>query len=174
MKLKIQVQGTAPYIMHKFTPTEEKTSTRGKKVYIPEEEAEKVAYRNEKGQLVIPSSHFKAAMVKAATDFIAKGKRSYKDFVKSGIIFEQENILIKPQEYEVFTCPVVVNRSRIARSRPLIKNWSCEFVFEIIDETWLNKTTLKEILEAAGKYKGIGDQRPEYGRFVVTKMEELK
>ncbi len=173
MRIKVKVEGTAPYIMHKFVIVDSKTSSRGKKVYIPEEEAEKVAYRNDKGELVIPSSHFKASMVKSATEFNAKGKKTFKDFVKSGIIFEQENILINPQEYEVFTCPVVVARSRIARSRPLIRNWSCEFIFECIDETWLNKSVLKEILETAGKYKGIGDQRPEYGRFKVTEFKEI-
>lgn len=174
MRIKVKVEGTAPYVMHKFTPVETTNSSRGKKVYVPEEEAEKVAYRDEKGKLVIPSSHFKTAMVKSATDFTAKGKKTYKDFVKAGVIFEDENILINPQKYEVFTCPVVVNRSRIARSRPLIRDWSCEFVFEIIDETWLNKSVLKEILETAGKFKGVGDNRPEYGRFKITEFIELK
>lgn len=174
MKIKVKVKGLAPYIMHKFVIADNKTSSRGKKVYIPEEEAEKVAYRNEKGELVIPSSHFKASMVKAAVDFQAKGKKTYKDYIKSGIVFEDEYNLLDKQEYEIFTCAVVVSRSRIARSRPLIRNWSCEFVFEIIDETWLNQTVVKEILEAAGKFKGVGDQRPEYGRFEVVEYKELK
>ncbi len=167
------MKGTAPYVMHKFVIADDSTSSRGKKVYIPKEEAEKVAYRNEEGKLVIPSSHFKAAMVKAATDFQAKGKKTYKEFVKAGILFKDEYILISPQKYEIFTCPVVVARSRIARSRPLIRNWSCEFVIEIIDEEWLNPTVLKEILQSAGKFKGIGDQRPEYGRFEVVSFEKI-
>lgn len=167
------MKGTAPYVMHKFVLADETTQSRGKKVYIPEEEAEKVAYRNEDGKLVIPSSHFKASMVKEATSHIAKGKKTYKDFIKAGLIFEDENILLNPQEYEIFTCAVVVARSRIARSRPLIRNWSCEFVMEIIDEDWLNPTVVKQILEGAGKFKGVGDQRPEYGRFEVVSFEKI-
>ena len=59
------------------------------------------------------------------------------------------------------------------RSRPIFKEWSCTFVFEIIDEN-LNYLVLKEILEAAGKYKGVGDFRPEFGRFEVVEFKKEK
>ncbi len=131
MKIKIKVKGIAPLIMHKFVPTEG-TASRGKKVYIPEDEAEKVAYKDEKGKLVLPTTHFKASMVKSAVDFPAKGKKSYKDYIKAGLLMLETETKITPNKYEVYTCPVVVNRARIARSRPLFKNWSCEFTLEII------------------------------------------
>ena len=173
MKIKVKVKGTAPLIMHKFVPTEG-TASRGKKVYIPEEEAEKVAYRNDKGDLVLPTTHFKASMVKSAVDFPAKGKKSYKDYIKAGLLMMETEIEITPNKYEVYTCPVVVNRSRIARSRPLIRDWSCEFTIEIIDETWLNPSIVKEILTAAGQFKGVGDNRPEFGRFEIEEFKKIK
>ncbi len=173
MKINVKVKGTAPLIMHKFIPTEG-TPSRGKKVYIPSEEAEKVAYRNEEGKLVLPTNHFKAAMVKSATDFIAKGKKTYKDFIKSGLLMCEIETEITPNKYIIYTCPVVVNRSRIARHRPRINEWSCKFTMEIIDETWLNQSIVKEILGTAGKYKGIGDNRPEFGRFEITEFKKIE
>ena len=35
----------------------------------------------------------------------------------------------------------------------------------------INQSTLKEILQSAGKYKGVGDHRPEFGRFEIVKFE---
>ena len=173
MKINVKVEGVSPLIMHKFIINPEATS-RGKKVYIPEEEAEKVAYRNEKGELVLPTTHFKAAMTKSATEFTAKGKKTYKDFIKSGLMFEETETILDQQEYEIYTCAVVIARSRIARSRPRINKWSCGFTMEITDETWLNPTVVKEILEAAGKFKGVGDNRPEFGRFKITEFKTIK
>ena len=55
----------------------------------------------------------------------------------------------------------------------LFKEWECTFTIEVINED-LDKTILKEILESAGKFKGVWDFRPEFGRFIVTKFEEIK
>ena len=167
MRIQVKIKGVAPLLMHKFFIEGTDKVSRGKKVYEPTEEAEKVTYRNDKGELILPSIMFKACMTKAATDFIAKGKKTYKDFIKSGIVFDDTEIILDQQEYKINSTPMVVNRSRIVRHRPEIKDWSCSFVFEIIDETWLNKDVVKEILETAGKFKGVGDSRPEFGRFVV-------
>ena len=38
----------------------------------------------------------------------------------------------------------------------------------------MNQTVVKEILEAAGKYKGVGDNRPEFGRFEVIEFKKLE
>ena len=38
----------------------------------------------------------------------------------------------------------------------------------------INQTTLREILEMAGKYKGVGDYRPEYGRFQIESWKVVK
>lgn len=172
MKIEVKIKGVSPLIMHKFIVAEG-TSARGKKVYIPEDEAEKVTYRNEKGELVLPTTHFKAAMTKAATEFTAKGKKTYKDFIKSGLMMLEPETILDQQEYEIYTCAVVVSRARIARSRPRINDWSCAFTMEITDETWLNPTVVKEILEAAGRFKGVGDNRPEFGRFEIAEFNKL-
>jgi len=171
MKINVKIKGTAPLLLHKFA-TEEKVSSRAKKVYVPEEEAEKVVYRNEKGQVFIPSTHFKGAMIKSAVDFQFKGKKTYKEYIKSGIFIEDNEIILTPQEYVVNNMPVVISRSRIMRSRPEFKDWKCEFILEIADEA-LDYRVVKEILEMAGKYKGVGDFRPEYGRFSVEEFKKL-
>lgn len=172
VKVDVSIEGVAPLLMNKFTETKTSESKRGKKVYVPEEEAEKKTYRTEKGKLYLPNTHFKASMTKAATDFKMSGKKSYKDYIKSGVFIDEQEIILEQQEYEIFACPVVIQRARVMSWRPIFKNWSCSFTIDITDD-FINTTTLKEILKMAGKYKGVGDFRPEYGRFKVTKFKVI-
>lgn len=62
---------------------------------------------------------------------------------------------------------VVVDYARIIRIRPMIPTgWSLRFSMEY-DETILNGKDLIKAIEDAGKYIGLGDWRPKFGRFVV-------
>ena len=173
VKYKIKVIGKAPLLMNRFVVEENKSSSRAKKVYIPKEEAEKKTYRNADGKLVLPNTHFKTSMVKASTDFKMTGKKTYKDYVRAGIFIDEEEIILEPQKYEIFACPVVIQRARVMSWRPMFKKWSCEFTLEIADEM-LDPTTIKEILIAAGRFKGVGDYRPDYGRFIVEEFKKVK
>ncbi len=169
MEIKVKIEGVSPLLMNKFTVTQQK-STRAKKVYDPKEESERKTYRTDKGKLCLPGNHFKASMIKAGTDFKMVGKKTYKEYVKAGVFIEPELIVLTPQKYTIHEEPVVIARARVMSWRPRFDKWSCEFVIEITDEM-INSSTLKEILEAAGKYKGVGDHRPEYGRFEVVEYK---
>lgn len=173
MEIKVSVKGTAPLLLHKFVEADATTSKKKKKVYIPAEEAEKVCYRTADGKVYIPSTHFKGCMIKSGVDFIYSGRKTYKEYVKSGIFFKEKEIILTPQEYTISNLPVVISRARIMRSRPEFKEWECTFTIEVINED-LDKSILKEILESAGKFQGVGDFRPEYGRFKVVSFEEVK
>lgn len=172
-KIKVEVKGLSPLILNRFFVEKDKKSMR-KKVYVPEDEAEKKTYRTEKGELYIPCTHFKASMVKASTDFKMVGKKTYKEYIKAGIIITPIEIILDQQEYEIHEEPVVIARVRVMSWRPKIKEWTCKFIIEIIDEEMINQSTLKEILESAGKYKGVGDHRPEFGRFEVVEFKIIK
>ncbi|MCK5625159.1 hypothetical protein KAI04_04935 [Candidatus Pacearchaeota archaeon] len=172
--IKVKIEGTAPLLMHRFAEEEASMkSARTKRVYIAEDEAEKAAYRNTAGKLCLPTRHFKASMTKAGVELIFKGRKTYKDYIKSGIIFKEVETVLDQQKYVIDSVPAVINRARIMRHRPRFDKWSCEFEFDIIDEA-LDVTNVKQILESAGKYKGVGDNRPEFGRFKVTEFKKIK
>lgn len=173
VKIEVKVEGIAPLLMNKFSEPIQGESKRGKKVYVPEEEAKKKEYRNKKGELYLPNTHFKASMVKASADFKMTGRKTYKDYVRAGVFVLEEEIILDQQEYVIHTEPVVIQHSRVMSWRPKFKEWSCSFTIDIVDEM-VNQSTLKEILETAGKYKGVGDYRPEYGRFKIKIWKIIK
>lgn len=173
VKIDVKVIGIAPLLMNKFTEAKPEESKRGKKVYDATEEAEKKTYRTEDGKLYLPNTHFKASMVKASADFKMTGRKTYKDYVKAGVFIPTEQIILDQQDYEIHAEPVVIQRARVMSWRPKFKQWSCTFTIDIVDEM-INQTTLREILEMAGKYKGVGDYRPEYGRFQIESWKVVK
>jgi len=65
-----------------------------------------------------------------------------------------------------FSVPVVVQRSRVIRTRPKFDGWSA--VIEInYDEKLLNPSEVLDILTVCGEQVGLCDWRPKFGRFLV-------
>lgn len=166
-KILVKVKGER-YLMNRYNTDEGTTSSKKvKKVYVPADEAKVKEYRTKEGVLYIPCEQFEASIQNAGSDFVMEGRKKYKQYLKGGIYVEPSQIPMKPQNYEIHTCPAVINGSRITRWRPLFTNWSAEFTINITDEM-INPLQLKEIVAEAGLHKGIGDWRPKFGRFEVT------
>lgn len=68
------------------------------------------------------------------------------------------------------THSVKVQTSRVMRTRPLFKQWALT-ASGIYDDSLIDFTDLKRIVETAGKQIGLGDWRPQYGRFGVEVSE---
>ena len=61
--------------------------------------------------------------------------------------------------------PVVVNRQRIMRMRPIFRRWRLEFELEMDEAIWKSVGTFVTVVERAGRI-GLGDARKiGYGRF---------
>lgn len=59
---------------------------------------------------------------------------------------------------------VVISGRRTMRTRPCFTDWSVEADLEL-DLTVLDPDKVNEIARDAGKYEGLGDNRPVFGRF---------
>jgi len=137
-------------------------------VHDSKEDAEKALYKNGNG-VFIPSTWIKASLREAAKNFKipGKGRKTYKDNVKSSLFVEPREISLGKKTYDdIDRQAVVVQGQRITRSRPRFNSWEITFTIKF-EEDRIPKVTIKEILEEAGKYQGIGDYRSEYGRFKV-------
>lgn len=68
---------------------------------------------------------------------------------------------------------VVVQRSRVIKTRPRFNTWRCEFSL-LYDETIANLADIALAFENAGKYCGIFDNRKNgYGRYttIITELD---
>lgn len=64
---------------------------------------------------------------------------------------------------------VKVGQAKLIRYRPLFREWSftCEVVY---DETSIDREQIIQCMVDAGKYCGVGDYRPKFGRFSVEEV----
>jgi len=178
-KYQVKIRGIRPLLMHRF-PAEDyadnnKPTKRVGNPVDPNKEAEKALYRDTEGRICTPSEHILMSMAGAATNFKipGKGKKTFKDAIKSGVLIDPEMIPHLKPDYKVDIRAVVISRSRIPRARPRFDEWELEFTVTVLDER-ITGPVLKSILQEAGMFKGIGDYRPRYGLFEVIEFEKVK
>lgn len=64
---------------------------------------------------------------------------------------------------------VKVQSARLMRYRPMFRKWACT-VNIVFDEASINKEQVVKCLEDGGRYCGVGDYRPKFGRFNVEML----
>jgi len=67
---------------------------------------------------------------------------------------------------------LVVNKSRVMRTRPIFQDWALEFTVHYMPDV-LNKEDITGFMNVAGKYIGLSDWRPKYGRFIIESCESV-
>jgi len=170
---KVRIKGTKPLLMHAPVELESKPKLRRGEHLDPKTEAEKYLYKDEKGNIVIPSVNIKACIRDAGANYKVSGRRStFKAMIKAGIDIQPfPYVPLEHNGWKVDIRPVVVQRSRILRARPRFDIWALNFEIVNKDPTVIHKDVLRKILEDAGKYYGLGDLRPEFGLFEVERFE---
>ena len=187
VRVSVSIEGVAPGLLHHRFPEVvmaglmNPVKLSGKAKATAEQEAELAAYRMETGGLCQPAEHIYSAMVRAASSFQVqgRGKMTYKDPVKGALLVEPEPIIAlltpagKPiDKYEIDARPARIQRARVMRHRPCLREWRLDFKLLILEEETLPAEVANAILVKAGQTIGIGDYRPRFGRFVVRKWEQ--
>jgi len=170
-RVTVKIKGAAPLLMNRFAmeKNEQEGAKRRDQQFDPKEDAEKALYRNSHG-CYAPSAWLEASLRETAKNFKGKGRASLKATVLATVFVEPDEILLNKDTYdEIDQRPAVIQRARIVKSRPKFNSWELEFVIQF-DEKIINKGVLKQLLEEAGKTKGIGDYRPKFGRFEIVKF----
>lgn len=185
--VNVGVKGVSPLLQHRFPMPDLSTMGKGSKKQTGatdySEEWKQYFYANGHG-IFQPAVHFESAMIAAAVNFKITGKRgkTYKDLFKAAVFVTPDEILHNMEVPDHLDTdgdktlyldarPVVINRARIVRLRPAFKpGWELEFTIEVMDDT-LHPELVNDVLTLAGKTVGVGDYRPRFGRFMVTKFE---
>ena len=179
-KYEVEIKGTTPVLMNMPEQygfdeqwVEKKATTDNDK------QALRKLYRLPDGVIYQPATHLERTMMEGAKKLKMKGagKATYSKIFGSMVSVEPGAIPHVNQEFEIFKTSVVIpsTKGRIISYRPMIKDWSLRF--EVLAEDEIPGAVVKEALEIAGRYSGIGDWRPEkkgkFGKFQVTSFHEV-
>jgi hypothetical protein len=181
--IKVSIEGRTPLIMHngmiadplnQATQELKKVSSKRTKTIQDHLDMARLEwfaglYTSENGQIVVPGVNLEKTLIEAAR----KSKKG-KQFESGVSIFEDVPLDFpdkgKPLQnlYESGNYTdrrmVVVQRNRIARTRPVFKNWSLTFVVDF-DNELVNRSDLMDTVDLAGQLIGLCDYRPRFGRF---------
>lgn len=129
----------------------------------------------------IPGQWIEATIVAA----MASVKRGQKKHVRGGLYIDDAKIPLEydgPRDVDEMWASgkfhrldiVSVMRSRIVRCRPCFQPpWAAEFTITIVPQV-LNVSDVQDALIHASLLEGLGDYRPKFGRYHVTKFEAMK
>jgi hypothetical protein len=137
-------------------------------------------YQRSDGTIYLPSENIEAAVALGVSKVARKiGKKNVRamffvdgdgDFDFDGKNPTDANKLFEDKNF-VLTKMVKVGNARVPRTRPVFRSWSAKFKM-LYFEDQINVDILKDAVAAAGRLVGLGDWRPKYGRYIVTKFSE--
>lgn len=147
-------------------------------------------YRNEAGEVILPTENLMRCMMEGGAMVLVPGGRSGKSFKaqsQSGImprslgwpllvngrpidgkpiaaLLREKDFAVHKAAVEALGFSLFVKRARIGQSkhvrvRPRFDTWSATGELSVSDDQ-ITEDVLRDILEMAGSYKGLGDWRP--------------
>lgn len=133
-------------------------------------------YINKAGtELALPERVLRGLVYDAAKKSGIKqaGKRTtYADLVQS-VLFFPYDALLEQDVSEVVREQAFVGMNgtkKVLRVWPKLENWNCDVKIIVTDEKQFPLEILDEILQFAGDFVGVGDYRPQFGRFKAKRI----
>lgn len=129
---------------------------------------EACVYRTKTGELGIPGSYLRGAILEAAGFY-----GPLADVFRSGIACLPDVASLRKRTWDYLDRRRVRVKGRsITRTRPAMKaGWEAEFEVLVTDPVHIVPPLLQAVIEKAGMIAGVGDFRPVFGRFEVVKFE---
>jgi|SRR5579884_361520 len=180
MLFKIEIEGTRPILFNRFVglrPPEDK-----RRLNPPRDDgdpAEKV-YWTENGEIGLPTVNMLRCLVSAGAYFKdpRSSRASASKFLSAALIIEPVSpktqfLSFGTKKWDgVDQRRVCVNRASVIRSRPYLDaGWKLEFNARIILPEYFGEQQFLALLTLAGSTVGLGDYRPQYGQFKLSRMK---
>lgn len=176
---RISIEGVADLIFHRWNV--DAVDAKGKAAKGSKakktDDIESYVYRLDNGHLGLPGEYLRQAIIHAAKykQDPRSPRKSAMDLFKAGVVSltQLADLGTKTWDYEDRR-RAVIQRNAINRTRPAMKlGWAADFEFLINLPEYINTTLFQAVLADAGRLVGVGDFRPTYGRFSVTKFKVL-
>ena len=176
----VGIQGAADILFHRWSSdaVDAKAAAAKGSKSKKTDDVESYVYRNEGGNLALPGEYLRQAIIAAAKyrQDPRSPRKSAMDLYKAAIVplTSLADLGVKDWDYEDRR-RVVVQRNGVNRTRPALRaGWKAEFELLVNLPEYITPQDLNEVIAAAGRLIGVGDFRPTYGRFSVTRFERIE
>lgn len=178
------IQGTADILWHRWSDddvAEKAAAAKGSKAKKTDN-VESYVYRDGDGHICIPGRYVQRAIVEAARfhQDPRSPRKMAKDLVQAAVVATPllTPILVKGKPTSDWDYldrqRVTIMRSAITRVRPAFaEGWQAEFQLKSLLPEYVTPEFLRQLVQDAGDFIGVGDFRPTYGRFAVVRWAIL-
>lgn len=174
--VEVTIEGIADLLFHRYSVeavAEKAKAAKGSKAKKTDDLESYVHRDPTTGQLAIPGENMRMAIVtsgKRERDPSSTGRKSMYDLLKASIIVTTTFANLGKIKWDyVDQRRVVVQRNAISRSRPAVRaGWRATFEVLVLAPEYIEPRMLHKLIANAGKFGGMGDNRPTYGRFNVV------
>lgn len=185
--IQISIEGVADLLFHRYSADEvaEKGAaakgSRAKKT----DNVEAYLYRDADGYICMPGRYLQRAIQEAGRfqQDPRSPRKSALDLCKAGLVVTPILARLIPasaegptQEWDYLDRQrVVVQRSAVTRVRPAFSmGWRCEMEIMSLLPEYLTPSFVRKLADDAGRFIGLADFRPTYGRFSITRWLEQR
>lgn len=182
-RIDVTIEGRARMLMHAYNceAVEAKAAAKKGSVAKKTDDVQSYVRRNDAGEIVIPDGNIKACLADAAKRFQdpSSKMRTMIHTVRAGLFVSPEAAPVLNAKGETTTewdgldvRGAQVQRNRVTRTRPFMeRGWRLTFSLNVITGDLITEDRLREIVDLAGRCIGLGDFRPDFGRFSVVSWE---
>lgn len=176
-QVKVTVEGSADILFHRWNNeavAAKASAAKGSKAK-KSDNIESYVYRNDAGEICIPGEYLRMAIVNAAKfrQDPRSPRKSAMDLFKAAIVSLTPLASLGSDKWDYEDRRrVLVQRNAITRVRPAMHaGWKAAFELQVNIPEYVDRITLRETIEVAGRLIGLGDFRPSYGRFGIVGFE---
>lgn len=182
---QITIEGAADFLFHRWNAeaVDEKAKASKNSKAKKTDDVESYVYRisvdangdhRASGELAIPGEYFRGAIINAAKfrQDPRSPRKSAMDLFKAGIVVTSPLASLGVVEWDYLDKRrVMVQRQGINRVRPAMRaGWKVTFDLMVVLPEYIDRNSLRETIESAGRLIGLGDFRPTFGRFGIIEF----
>lgn len=173
----VAIQGAADFLFHRWNvdAVEAKAKSAKGSAAKKTDDLESYVYRDDDGALAIPGEYLRQAIIGAAKfqQDPRSPRKSAMDLFKAAVITLTPLASTGKAEWDYEDRRrVMVQRNGVTRTRPALKaGWEAEFDLMVQLPEYVDPLFLRRAVDDAGRLIGVGDFRPTFGRFTVSRWE---
>jgi hypothetical protein len=173
----VTIQGSADFLFHRWNAeaVDEKAKAAKNSAAKKTDDVETYVYRTESGELAIPGEYLRGSIINAAKfrQDPRSPRKSAMDLFKAAIVVATPLASLGVRDWDYLDKRrVTIQRNGINRTRPALRaGWKTTFDLIVVLPEYVDRNTLRETIESAGRLIGIGDFRPTFGRFGIIRFE---
>lgn len=173
-RVEVEITGAADILFHRWSDdavAAKAKAAKGSKAK-KSDDIESYVYRIANNNLALPGEYIRQSVILAAKfkqDPRSPRKSAY-DLFKAAIISltPLSDLGVSTWDY-LDRRRAVIQRNAITRVRPaLVEGWKTTSIFMVNLPEYVSPSLFHEVLVSAGRFIGVGDFRPTFGRFQVT------